>query len=97
VEASPLTAAQKLALWESKFDGLRAIQDERAPFRLSGDELHRFTDSLIERSAVERAVADGIRWDSHSPEDEDESDVDVLAEERGSADVVLFPCDGALP
>jgi hypothetical protein len=33
VEASPLTAAQRLAVWESRFDGLRAVDDGRAPAR----------------------------------------------------------------
>jgi hypothetical protein len=57
VEASPLSAAQRLQMWESRFDGIRAVQDGSAPSRLHGDALHRFTDSLIEAAAREQAVA----------------------------------------
>jgi hypothetical protein len=56
VEASPLSAADKLAVWEARFDGLRRIADG-APFRLSVDELHRFGDRLLEAAATEREAA----------------------------------------
>lgn len=36
VEASPLSARQKLTLWESVADGLQLIGDERAPFGCRG-------------------------------------------------------------
>jgi hypothetical protein len=88
VEASPLTAAQKLALWESKFDGLRLIADERAPFRLSGDALRRFSDSLLEAAAVERAVAAGVTWGDDGSESEDS---EFEAEPDAGGELVLFP------
>jgi hypothetical protein len=83
VEASPLSAQQKSALWQSRFDGLRAIGDGRAPFRLSGDELHRFSDGLMEAAAREQEAAEGITWGEVSSESE--SDVGEL---------VLFPSHG---
>jgi hypothetical protein len=83
VEASPLSAAQKVALWQSRFDGLRAIADGRAPFRLSGDELRRFSDGLLEAAAREREAAEGIAWGKVSSE----SDSDV-------GELVLFPGSG---
>lgn len=81
VEASPLTAAQKLAVWESVGDGLRLIHDGRAPFRLSGDAVHRFSDRLQVEAAREAALAEGLSWGP-------ESESDVLAED--------VPLDGAL-
>ena len=80
VEASPLTAAQRLDVWQSRFDGLRRIGDGLAPFRLSGDELHLFSD-LVEAAAVERALGDGVM-----PWDDDGSDAGEL--------VPLFPDGG---
>jgi hypothetical protein len=79
VEASALTASQRLTLWESRFEGIRAVQDGRAPARLAGDELHRFGDSLIEAAAAEKSLADGVMpWageDSESGSEADESGV----------------------
>ena len=86
VEASPLTAGQKVALWQARFDGLRAIADGRAPFRLSGDELHRFGDGLLEAAAREQAAvqaaADGVVWDDSGPDSDSDGEVGSL---------VLFP------
>jgi hypothetical protein len=59
VEASPLSAQQKLAVWGSRFDGLQMIADGRAPFRLSGDGVHRFAGVLQVTAAEEEAVAEG--------------------------------------
>jgi hypothetical protein len=70
VEASPLSAQQKLAPCESRFDGLRRVAEGQAPFRLSG---MRFTVSRMRcgvASAEERA-AEGITWgDSESNSDD---------------------------
>jgi hypothetical protein len=84
LQGSPLSAADKLAVWQARFDGLRAIGDGRAPFRLSGDGLHRFSDGLLEAAAVERAVAEGITWSEDSSESDPDTDGEV-----GS--LVLFP------
>jgi hypothetical protein len=46
VEFSPLSAEQKLALWESRWAGVEAIRDERFPLRMSGEEMARFTGRL---------------------------------------------------
>jgi hypothetical protein len=87
VAASPLSAQQKLALWESRFDGLQAVADERAPFRLSGDALRRFGDGLMEAAAREQALAEGVVWGDDSSEPDEESDEGL--DEVGS--LVLFP------
>jgi hypothetical protein len=91
VEASPLTAAQKLTLWQSRFDGLRAVDDGRAPARLSGDALHRFSDSLVEAAAAERAVAEGVRWGDSSESDSDIGEPDSEHSDSVSGELVLFP------
>jgi hypothetical protein len=72
VEASPLSAQQKSELWQARFDGLEMIGDGRAPFRLSGDALHRFGDGLLEAAALEKAAAEGLPWS-----DDSELDVDT--------------------
>jgi hypothetical protein len=86
VEASPLTAEQRLTVWQSRFDGLRLIASGDLPFRLSDDALHRFSDRLMEAAAVEQAAvqaaADGIVWD----DSESDSDSD-----GGVGSLVLFP------
>jgi hypothetical protein len=86
VEASPLSAQQKLVLWESRFDGLQLVADGRAPFRLSGDEVHRFTAELQVAAEAERAAADG--W----LESEPEPDADA---ESGGGVPYLFAVDGS--
>jgi hypothetical protein len=73
VEMSPLTTLDKSALWQSRFAGLEAIRDGRAPFRLSGDALHRFGDGLIVAAAKEEAVAEGLPWGLESDPDEDDA------------------------
>jgi hypothetical protein len=89
VAESPLSAQQRLQLWESRFEGIRAVQDGSAPSRLQGDALHRFSDSLLEAAAVERAVADGVMpWDEADTEPEFEAESDVGGE------LVLFPSNG---
>jgi hypothetical protein len=88
VSFSPLSAAQKLTLWESRFDGLQAVADERAPFRLSGDGVRRFTAELRVAAAEERAAAEGpMVWP-----DIPESDVDADSDDVGSP--LLFSVNG---
>jgi hypothetical protein len=83
VEASPLTAAQRLAVWEARYDGLKRIADGQHPFQFSDGERRRFTDRLQVEAARESALAEGLSWGPDS-----ESDSDVLAED--------LPLDGAL-
>jgi hypothetical protein len=86
VEASPLTAEQRLAVWQSRFNGLRRIGDGLAPFRLSDDALHRFGDGLLEAAAREQAAvqaaAAGVVWDDSGPNSDSDDEVGPL---------VLFP------
>jgi hypothetical protein len=86
VKASPLSAADKLAVWQARFDGLRAISNGAFPFRLSADELHRFSDGLMEAAAREQAAAqaaaDGVVWDDSGPDSDSDGEVGSL---------VLFP------
>jgi hypothetical protein len=86
VEASPLSAQQRLVVWESRFDGLRRVADGLAPFRLSGHQVHRFTDTLIAAAAVERAAAEG--WLEPEP------DVDADSGDVGAP--LLFPGNGSV-
>jgi hypothetical protein len=79
LEAAPLSAQDRLLLWNSVEPGLHLIADERVPFRLSDYERRRFTDSLRVAAAKEQAVADGITWG----DDESESDA--------GGELVLFP------
>jgi hypothetical protein len=90
VEASPLTSEQKLALWQSRFDGLQAVADGRAPARMLGDATTRFTDGLMEAAAKEQAVAHGVMWGEDSSESDEELDEEL--DEVGS--LVLFPSGG---
>jgi hypothetical protein len=63
VEASPLSAQQRLTLWESRFDGLRAVADGRAPFRLPGDEVHRReVDPPIEVESATWSAGGQLDW-----------------------------------
>jgi hypothetical protein len=73
VEASPLTAQQKLALWQSRFDGLQLVADGRAPARMLGDATADFTGSLQVAAAAEKALADGIVWPESESDVDDES------------------------
>ena len=82
VEAAPLTAQQRLAVWESRFDGLQAVADGRAPARMLGDQTADFTEALQTAAAVERAAAEGFAWSDPEPD---------------SGDVVpLFAVDGSV-
>jgi hypothetical protein len=83
VEASPLSAAQRLQVWEAPYDGLKRIADGQHPFRFSDGERRRFGDRLQVEAAQESALAEGLSWGPDS-----ESDSDVLAED--------VPLDGAL-
>lgn len=71
LQAAPLTAQQRLAVWESRFDGLQAIRDERAPLRMLGDATVQFTEHLQEAAAIEQAAANAFVWDD-SDSDADE-------------------------
>jgi hypothetical protein len=62
LQGSPLNAQQKLALWESRFDGLQLIADGQVPSRMLGDGTTQFTDRLKVEAAREEAVAEGIVW-----------------------------------
>lgn len=89
VTAAPLTAADKLRLWESVGNGLRLIERGEMPFRFSDGERRRFGDRLQVAAAKEQALAEGLSWGEESESDSDaESDSDVLAE--------VLPLDGAL-
>jgi hypothetical protein len=85
-EASPLSARDKWRLWESRFDGLEAIRDGRAPFRLSGDALHRFGDGFMEAAAREEALAEGFPWGDSEPD---------LDSDSGDRVPYLFAVDGS--
>jgi hypothetical protein len=73
VEASPLSAAQRLAVWEARYDGLKRIADGQHPFRFSDGERRRFTDRLQVEAARESALAEGLSWGDES---ESGSDLD---------------------
>jgi hypothetical protein len=60
--AAPLTAADKLRLWESVGDGLRLIERGEMPFRFSDGERRRFTDRLQVEAAREAPLAEGLSW-----------------------------------
>lgn len=79
LQFAPLTAQQRLAVWQSRFDGLQAIRDERFPVRLSGDAVHRFTAELQRAAAREQAIAEGLPWDELKPDlDADEADTPLV-------------------
>lgn len=90
VEAAPLTSEQKLALWQSRFDGLQAVADGRAPSRMLGDATTRFTDGLMEAAAREQAAADGIVWGGSESADDDSD----LGGDLGVP--LLFAVDGSV-
>jgi hypothetical protein len=99
VAESPLSAQQKSALWQSRFDGLRAVEDSQRPFRLEGVELQRFSDGLLEAAAREQALAEGevMPWDGE--DSESEADVDAPAEDTDSdsgGSVLPFPAFGSV-
>jgi hypothetical protein len=78
VQFAPLTAQQRLDVWQSRFDGLQAIRDEQFPVRLSGDAVYRFTAELQVAAAREQAIAEGLPWDELKPDpDEDEADASL--------------------
>jgi hypothetical protein len=89
VEHAPLSAQQRLAVWESRFDGLQAVADGRAPARMLGDSTTRFTDGLLEAAAVERAVAERITWAEPEPEPDSDS-----GGESGVPHLFAVPADG---
>jgi hypothetical protein len=51
---APLSAADRLAAWMSRFNALREIAHQRVPFRSLRDEAHRFTAELEREAAKER-------------------------------------------
>jgi hypothetical protein len=73
LQAGPLSAADKLAVWLARFDGLQLWADGLAPMRLLGDEAHRFTAELETAAAVERAAAEGVVWPEPGDADNDVS------------------------
>jgi hypothetical protein len=84
VEASPLPAAQKLALWESRFDGLRRVADGLAPSRMLGGATADFTAALQVAAAREDAVAEGVAWDDDSSESPDDVESPLLFPSYGN-------------
>jgi hypothetical protein len=74
VEASPLSAQQRLAVWESRFDGLQMVADGRAPARMLGDATAGFTERLQVAAAEEKAVAEGVPWGDSEPDLDADSD-----------------------
>jgi hypothetical protein len=71
VRTAPLSAEQRLAVWESRFDGLRLIADGQAPARMLGDETVRFTAELQVAAAREKALAKGLPWGDSEPDSDD--------------------------
>ena len=69
-----MTATQRLAVWQSRFDGLQMIADGRAPLRMLGDATVRFTAGLQVAAAREEALAEGITWADSDPDPESDSD-----------------------
>jgi hypothetical protein len=79
LQAAPLTAQQRLAVWESRFDGLQSVADGRAPSRMLGDATVRFTDELKVAAAREQALAEGLPWDELKPDpDSDGADTPLV-------------------
>jgi hypothetical protein len=69
LQAAPLSAGQRLATWESRFDGIQLVMDGRAPLRMVGEETARFTDELMmAAAAAEQAAAEGIMWPDPEPD-----------------------------
>jgi hypothetical protein len=73
VEASPLTAQQKLAVWQSRFDGLQRIADRAAPSRMLNDATVRFTAELQVAARVEEFGRDAPDFDG----DDEPADTDI--------------------
>jgi hypothetical protein len=85
VEYSPLSAADKLRLWESRWDGLEAVRDGRAPMRMLGDATVRFTDELMRAAAREEALAEEFSWDDPEPESDSDAGEPLLFSANGRA------------
>jgi hypothetical protein len=57
LQRAPLTATQRLAVWESRFDGVQAIRDDgELPLRMSGDATADFTEALQTAAALARRL-----------------------------------------
>jgi hypothetical protein len=74
LRAAPLTAQDRLLLWNSIPTAVQLIADEREPLRLSPREVGLFTAELEGAAAVERAAADGVVWGESEPESGDDAD-----------------------
>jgi hypothetical protein len=73
LQHAPLSAQQRLAVWESRFDGVQAIRDGELPLRMLGEATAEFTERLQVAAAVEKAAAEGITWGD--PESDSDSDL----------------------
>lgn len=71
VKAAPLSAQDRLLVWNSLGAGVRAIQDEREPAHLAGDELHGVTARLELEAREEAAAAEVIVWDDSDFDSDD--------------------------
>jgi hypothetical protein len=79
VEASPLSAAQKWELWQSRFAGLGLIRDGSRPSKMLGDATADFTAALQVAAAREQALRQGLPWDELKPDpDSDEADTPLV-------------------
>lgn len=60
LKAAPLTAADRLLLWNIVGAAARLVADGVEPLRLSRDEVHRFTAELQTAAVREREAAEGF-------------------------------------
>lgn len=78
LQAAPLTAQDRLLLWNSVSTAARLVADGVEPLRLSPQEVRLFTAELEGAAAVERAAAVGVVWgDSESGDDSESGAVGV--------------------
>jgi hypothetical protein len=92
LQAAPLTAQDRLLLWNSVETAARLVADGVEPLRLSPQEVRLFTSELEGLAAAERAAAEGVVWPESDSDSEPEPDSD-----SGEGVPFLFavPADGA--
>jgi hypothetical protein len=84
ITAAPLTAEQRLAVWQARFDGLQAIRDGQVPSRMLGDATVRLTAELQVAAAREQALAEGLPLDELKPDpDSDGADTPLVGDGNG--------------
>jgi hypothetical protein len=74
LRSAPLTAQDRLLLWNSIPTAARLVADGDEPLRLSPQEVRLFTDELEVAAAKEKALADGLPWGEDSSESDEELD-----------------------